>query len=106
MSHKKMKLSKKVEKIKQKYTPIARPISTDANKTPKKAPVQARKSILSTFQISRALLRSISPGTAERIIAARIAFGVKYKSPVKNLSDMRTVSAITMFDTIVSEPAL
>lgn len=44
---------------------------------------------------------SMSPGTAERIIAASIALGVKYKSPVKNLIDSNTVSAITMLDTIV-----
>lgn len=37
---------------------------------------------------------------------ARIAVGVKYKSLVKNSSDMVTVMAMTMFDTGVSQPAL
>lgn len=32
-------------------TAASRPISTDANSTPKNAPAHARKSILSTFQI-------------------------------------------------------
>lgn len=81
-------LQKKKVKKKLKHTPII------------------RKTILSTFQMSYTFLRSMSPGTAERIIAARIALGVKYKSPFKNLSDIRTVSAITMFDTIVSDPVL
>lgn len=96
-----MKFKYKLGLFREKYTPIARPISTEENNTPKKAPAQARKSILSTFQISYAFLKSISPGTAERIIAASIALGVKYKSSVKNLRDTNTVSAITMLDTIV-----
>lgn len=40
------------------------------------------------------------------MIEARIAVGVKYKSLVSNSSDIITVSAITMFDTTVSHPAL
>ena len=49
---------------------------------------------------------SMSPGIAERIIEARIAVGVKYKSFVKNCKDINTVMAITMLEMAVSHPAL
>lgn len=49
---------------------------------------------------------SISPGRAERIIEARMAMGVKYKSLVNNTSDTSTVMAITIFDTTVWHPEL
>lgn len=101
------KKRKKVEEGRGKFvTAVRRPISTDANKTPKKAPVQARKSSLSTFQIWYASLISISPGRADKIIEARIAKGVKYKSLVNNSSDTSTVMAMTIFDTAVWHPAL
>jgi hypothetical protein len=49
---------------------------------------------------------SMSPGRAERIIDARIAIGVKYKSLVNNCNDIITVIAITILETKVSQPAL
>lgn len=87
-------------------TETRRPISTDANKTPKKAPMQARKSSLSIFQILWTSLRSIRPGRADRMIEARIAIGVQYNSLMKNSNDISTVMAITIFDTVLSHPAL
>lgn len=48
----------------------------------------------------------MSPGRAERIIEARIATGVKYKSLVSTCNDMITVIDITMLETKVSQPAL
>lgn len=87
--------------MKSFVTATKRPISTEANKTPKKAPMHARKSSLSTFQIWQASLMSMRPGRAERMIEARIAMGVKYKSFVNNSRDKITVKAITIFDTTV-----
>lgn len=69
-------LNCKLTRYKKFVTAAVRPISTDANRTPKKAPMQARKSSLSSFQICLAALRLMSPGSAERIIDARIAVGV------------------------------
>jgi hypothetical protein len=40
------------------------------------------------------------------ITEARMATGVKYKSLVRSSNDMITVTAITIFDTAVSQPAL
>ena len=98
----KLKGSKKKKKKKSIYiTATIRPISTDANRTPRNAPRHARKSILSTFQIWKASFMSISPGRADRMIEARIVMGVKYKSLVSNSSDTSTVMAITIFDTTV-----
>lgn len=96
-------MKKKVEEERRGifFTAVRRPISTDANKTPKKAPMQARKSSLSTFQIWYASYILISPERADKMIEARIAKGVKYKSLVNNSSDTSTVMAMTIFDTAV-----
>lgn len=48
----------------------------------------------------------MSPGRADRIIDARIAIGVKYKNRVNSSSDKKTVTAMTIFETAVSHPAL
>lgn len=62
--------------LQRNITAARRPISTDANKTPRKAPMQARKSSLSTLYILIASFMSISPGRADRMIEARMAIGV------------------------------
>lgn len=58
------------------HTATERPISTDPNKTPKKVPKHIRKSILSIFHMLIASLKSINPGSADRMIDASIATGV------------------------------
>lgn len=55
---------------------MASPVCTEMSRTPKKEQKQARKSSLSSFHNRKAALQSISPITADIIIAARIRFGV------------------------------
>ena len=62
---------------KEKLTARRRPISTEAKRTPKKAAMRTRKSSLSSFQMCKAPETSMRPGSAERIMEARIAVGVK-----------------------------
>lgn len=57
-------------------TATARPISTDPKSTPTNAPRHVRKSILSTFQMLRASLMSIRPGSADKMMEASTAMGV------------------------------
>ncbi len=87
-------------------TAIRRPISTLMNKVPKKAPNNAMKSNLSTFQMRYAALTLINETTAAMMIDARIQLGVYLNSGVRANKTTITVSAITMFDTGVFAPAL
>lgn len=74
--------------------------------TPKKAPMQAKKSSLSILHMRIAASISIRPRTADIMMAARIAFGVYLKSGVMNSKVRATTMAITMFETAVSTPAM
>lgn len=87
-------------------TAVKRPVSTDANRTPKNAPMHMMKSTLSTLQILRTSEISINPGRAARIIDARMATGVKYNSLVSSSNEIVTVMAMMMLETAVWQPAL
>ena len=78
-------------------TAIKSPYSTDANTTPKKAPMQARKSSLSVFQMRIAALISIKLRTVAIIIEAKIALGVYLKSGVISNSVIRTTQTSSPF---------
>lgn len=87
-------------------TAIKRPISTDLNTTPKKAPIQATKSNLSTFHIKITASISIRPITADMIIEEIIAFGVYLNNGVISSNVNNTTKDITMFETAVLQPAM
>ncbi len=87
-------------------TAIRRPISTETNKVPKKAPNIAMKSNLSTFQMRYAALTLINEITAAMMTDARMALGVYLNSGVRANKTTITTSDITMFDTVVYAPAL
>lgn len=77
------------------------PISTETKMTPKKAPIQAMKSSLSTLKIKIAAWISIKGITALMMIAARIAFGVYLKRGVRKSNVKSTTIDIMMFETAV-----
>lgn len=87
-------------------TAINGPISTEANTTPKKAPIQAMKSSLSIFQMRMAASMSMSPTTADRMMEANIAFGVYLNSGVITSRVSNTTIDITIFETAVLQPAM
>ena len=87
-------------------TAIKRPISTVAKTTPRKAPRHATKSNLSIFHIKIAAGTSISPTTADIMMAARIAFGVYLKRGVMNSKVRNTTQDIMILETAVSQPAM
>lgn len=87
-------------------TAIRRPISTLMKITPKKAPMQARKSNLSIFHSRITASMFTRPSTAAIIIDASTAFGVYLKSGVMSSSVNNTTMDITMFDTAVLQPAM
>lgn len=74
--------------------------------TPKNAPMQARKSNLSTFQSFTTASKSISPRTAFIIIAARTAFGVYSKRGVINSKVRSTTNDIIILETAVWQPVM
>lgn len=78
----------------------------DMKTTPKKAPMHAMKSNLSTFQIVYAASMSIRLSTAEMMMAASTAFGVYLNRGVITSKVSITTIDITMLDTGVQQPAM
>ena len=88
------------------HTAIKRPISTLLKTTPKKAPIQARKSNLSIFHSSIAAGMSTRGNTAAMMIEASTAFGVYLNNRVMSSNVRRTTQDITMLATAVLQPAM
>ena len=74
--------------------------------TPKKAPMQATKSNLSTFQIRKAARKSTRLITAEMMIDDMTAFGVYLKRGVITSRVSNTTRDMIILDTGVLQPAI
>lgn len=85
---------------------MARPCSTEMKRTPKKAQSMTRKSNLSILHISQAAGTSIRPMTAVTMMAPKMTLGVYWKSGMRKRSVTITVTAMTMLDTALLQPAL
>ncbi|KAL4556023.1 hypothetical protein LXL04_038658 [Taraxacum kok-saghyz] len=83
---------------------MRRPISTEAQTTAKKAPIQAKKCNLSIFHSSKTASKSMRPTTAFMMMDARIAFGVYLNNGVMTKRVNITIHDMTILDTAVLHP--